>query len=521
MTVEIREAHEDDAVRVCKLFQTVYGDDYPFKGFYDPFWLKKAVFDDNTLFLIAESEGHLLATGSVMYDGGNDLVGELGRLVAAPTKRAAGAAGVLVTELLKRSEDRAQFLFGEVRTVHRGSQKLGEKGGCCPMGFAPMKYQFTRRESVVMMGRVTEDARQLRRNNPRVIPEAAHLAQTALSNLGFTSDVIVDDQSEGYPTEAVCQIERLTQEGLSPLLRIERGRVRGKEIFGKFSLLHGFFCIPDTTSHYLVARDGAAVLGAIGFTFDPIDKKIRVLEVIDFNDAVKGYLLAEMDRIAREEFGAFYQEVDVSAYSPQAQRTLQRLGFVPSAYCPAMVFADVERLDIVRMIKVNGAYDVGELRLLQGGQAMRSIVEKELEDRMIGLQISEVARHAQLFEDLPEGELHRLTRIGLRKNYPAQTTLIRQGQMPDRLYLLETGNADVLREGKIIGKITEGGIFGEMALLQKTARAADVILTEESTVVEFDLERLERMMQLYPRLGYAVMQNMARSLSEKLRQAND
>lgn len=516
----IRDAREEDVPAVRDLFRTVYGEDYPYKGFYDVHWLKKAVFDDNTLFLVAEVDGDIVSTGSVIYDGGADLVGELGRLVSSPSKRAAGAALPLVTELLSRSSDRAQFLFGEVRTVHRGSQKLAEKGGCVPFGFSPLKYQFTRRESVVLCGRVRPEALTLRKNNPRVIPEAARVAQEALGNLGLPSDVIVEDGADGYPTAPCCQIERLTQEGLSPLLRIERGRLSGREVFGKFSLLHGFFGIAEKTSHYLVARDGAAVLGAVGFTYDPIDQKVRILELIEFNDAVKGYLLAEVDRIAREEFGAVYQEVDVSAYAPQAQRTLERLGFVPAAYCPAMVFERVERLDVVRMIKVNCTYDVGDLRLQDGCRRMREVVEHGLEERLTGLHITEIARHVQIFDGLPEGELHRLASLGLRKNYLAGTRLIRQGDAPDRLYILETGRATVLRDDRKVGEIEPGQIFGEMSLVETSRRHADVILSEDAVVIEFERERLERMMQLYPRLGYGVMRNMARSLSGKLRSAN-
>jgi hypothetical protein len=37
----------------------------------------------------------------------------------------------------------------------------------------------------------------------------------------------------------------------------------------------------------------------------------------------------------------------VSAHAPRMQRTLIELGFLPVAYLPALVFHDVERLDVV------------------------------------------------------------------------------------------------------------------------------------------------------------------------------
>ena len=38
---------------------SVYGHDYPFQDFYDTSWLKAAVFDEATLFLVTDGdEGH-------------------------------------------------------------------------------------------------------------------------------------------------------------------------------------------------------------------------------------------------------------------------------------------------------------------------------------------------------------------------------------------------------------------------------------------------------------------------------
>ena len=47
----IRTAAEPDVDAVRDLFVKAYGNDYPFQEFYDTEWLKKSVFDDNTMFL--------------------------------------------------------------------------------------------------------------------------------------------------------------------------------------------------------------------------------------------------------------------------------------------------------------------------------------------------------------------------------------------------------------------------------------------------------------------------------------
>jgi hypothetical protein len=67
---DIRVATDADVNAAKNLFIKVYGEDYPFKKFYDAWWLKKAVFDDDTLFLVAEDKGHIVGTISTMLTAG-------------------------------------------------------------------------------------------------------------------------------------------------------------------------------------------------------------------------------------------------------------------------------------------------------------------------------------------------------------------------------------------------------------------------------------------------------------------
>jgi hypothetical protein len=62
----LRHATESDVEAVRDLFIAAYGADYPFRQFYDADWLKSAVFDEDTLFVVAEERGHILGTVSVM-----------------------------------------------------------------------------------------------------------------------------------------------------------------------------------------------------------------------------------------------------------------------------------------------------------------------------------------------------------------------------------------------------------------------------------------------------------------------
>ena len=62
--------------------------------------------------------------------------------------------------------------------------------------------------------------------------------------------------------------------------------------------------------------------------------------------------------------GIEYIEIDVSAHAPKMQRTLLELNFLSAAYVPAMVFHEVECLDIFRMFRLTKLQDLGPLQLV-------------------------------------------------------------------------------------------------------------------------------------------------------------
>lgn len=517
-----RRARVSDVERIRDLFVEAYGQGYPFKGFYDTEWITRLVYDEGTIVYVGEIDGRVLITATVNLSVGamEDMVGEGGRLVAAPGSRTRthDYTTDLCRALYAETEDRVQFLFCEARTAHRGSQRILEDMGWTVAGYEPLKYfDGTKRASTMLLIRLQGMAAELRRNHPRVIPEVALLAKTVLAGVGLGEDVVVTEEEMGYPTDSTFELERLTTNGFAPLLRIERGRLKNREVFGgRISLSHGFFQISNSRTEYLVARERGAIVGAIGFVNDPIDSKVRVFELVEFDDAVKGFLLASVERVAREEFGAAYVEIDVSAFSPRMQRTLQRLGFVPVAYCPSMAFDNVERIDIVRMAKLACPYDTGNLRLTDASRVVKEVVERSMDDRIVGAEIEEATRDAALFRALPDGDRYLLARLCRIADHPGGTRLVEQGTAAKRIFILVSGAGTVARNGVTVGALAPGEAFGGMALAGRRERLVEVVLTRDSRVIAIDIEDLERLMDARPRLGYAVMRELAAGLGAKI-----
>jgi RimJ/RimL family protein N-acetyltransferase len=523
--MEIKRADVNDVPKIMDLFLEIYGPDYPFKSFYDPMWLTKSIYSDDNIFMVAKEKNKIIGTGSVYLTAGgfSDLIGEFGRLVVNPNYKGKGAGTELMKGLMDSVSNMIQFGFAECRVVHPGAQKISERCGFYPTGFEPNKYQLAKaRESVVFVTKLFEPALSLRRNNPRVIANIYPMAAKSMKNLGLPVDMIVEDEVDGYPSEKKFEVKQLQSEGVSPLLRIERGRLKNPEVFGNLSLSYGFFKIATNQSYYLVAVDKGITLGAVGFTIDNIDKKVKVLELIEFDDEVKGFLIETLVKLAPEKYGAQYIEIDVSAYSPRMQKTLDRLGFVPVAYCPSMVFRGVERLDVIRMAKLNFPPDVENIILTPKSKDMFKIAMKDLEVKKIGMEITEITRKSDIFQGLSEGELSQLAQICKMVSFPAGKTICAEGECGSEIFVLAEGKASVKakRTGKMkskIGIIRQGEIFGEMSIIEDLPRVADLVTDVDSKLVVIDRFEFENLMNKNNHLGKIVMKNIAKGLSRKLR----
>ncbi len=528
MATVIRQAEEKDVEQIREIFISEYGEDYPFQEFYDTKWLKRSIYSGDSVFLVADIDGTIGGTGTILLSAGHydDLVGEFGRTVVRKDSRAARIASQLMVEGTRSVEKTIQFGFAETRTVHSAAQKLCEHHGMVQLGFEPKKYVLKdRRESVVFQGMVFGPAIELRRNNPHVTASSYPLAVKCLENLNLPIDPIVEDDVESYLSDKTYDLAELEEKGVTPLLRIERGRVKNREIFGNLSLTYGYFKISAHESHYFVAKEKGITVGAVGFAVDRIDKKIKIFELIAFEDPVKGFLLSTLVQLSQERYGAEYIEADVSAYSPRIQKTFDELGFLPVAYCPSMVFQDVERLDVIRMAKISVVLEDEDLHLTEKSQEMYEIVERMLMECKEGARISEIAKEVDIFRGMADGEFCKLARVCRPVFYPKGKAIVKEGEAGDRMFVLVDGGANVtiLKGGEevSVGVIREREIFGELSLIDSSPRQATVVATEDSNLLMFPLKDFQNLINKEQHLGIVVMRNIAKGLSGKLRRLDE
>jgi GNAT superfamily N-acetyltransferase len=519
--LEIRQAVDSDVEAIRQLFIDAYGHHYRYREFYDDYWLKKAVFNDNYLVLVATRDERILGSASITFDVGDntDLQGEFGRLVVHPTVRRQGIGSRLMEARLQFARERLHFGFIHGRTVHLFAQQIAQRYGFRPIGFMPLKSLFSKRESIVAMGQLFGSARELRRNHPQIIPELFPLAAKALGNNDLPNDVRVVEDAVSYPMDQSFQLKELSESGIPYLLRIERGRLKRRQVFGNMMLSYGYFALQAREAQYLVARQDDTIVGAIGYVFDQVGKTIQIIEIIDVDNAVAGFLLRELDRRAREELDVAYAEVTVSAYWPRIQRTLDLLGFSPVAYCPSAVFRGSERLDAVRMAKLYIPFDVGRVELLPSLQEIYEIVMRGFLDKRTGIQIDDFTRSVSIFKGLSDSQLRMLSGICRIVQYQKDDLIFTQDEINEKLYMVLTGEVEIRIGERMVpvGKVLAGDVLGEISLVEGTPHSATAVAAQDTHLIIMANQDFEVLIQRYPRIGMTVMRNIARSLGQKLK----
>jgi len=518
--IHLREALATDAEAIRDIFVACYGADYPYPQFRDVALLTKLIYSDDTLLLVAEDSetGRVLGTASVILEVGafSDLVGEFGRLAVHPDARQRGVGKLLMHERLARVRERLHVGLTEARIVHPFTLKIAEAHDFRVVGFLPQRMLLSRRESLMPMVRYFGGALELRKNHPRIVPEAYPLSHLSLENCGLMPDAIVDEESPAYPAAEGFDIEDLTTEGYAALLRIERGRTRHREIFGPLRLHYGFFKLAARRSRYLIARDAGRVVGAIGFMLDANEKLVEIFELISVDDQAIHCLLGELERRAREEWGIEYIDVEVSAYAPRMQRTLLEIGFLPAAYIPALAFHEVERLDVLKMVRLLAPLDLGPLTLSPAAQAMADVVLRQFTQRSILPRIALAVGELSLFGGLSEEQTRRLASVCTVSEFAPGQTLFREATAGGELLVIMSGEVEVRVNGETVGKVTRGECLGELSLLTATPHHVTAVARTGVEAALLTRAELVQLVRQRPDIGVLIYRNLAVDVGQKL-----
>lgn len=518
--LEIREANAADVMGIREVYLASYGDEYPYHEYLEPEGLTRMVFSDSSILMVAvdgESQ-RVLGTASVVMDVGalGDLTAEFGRLAVHPDARGRGVGGQLMEKRLEYAEQRIHVGIVENRVAHPFSQKISLKYGFVPVGFLPWKLRFIERESIGLYVRHFGNSLAMRRNHPRLIPEAFPLAEFALRNCGIECDAIAADDVASYPHLDDFELQELTTDGFSTLLRFQRGRVHRREVFGPVRLHYGLFQLQARQCNYLIARKDGNVVGGIGFLLDHVEQSVRIFELLSVDNQPLHFLIRSLER-ACIEWGIHYIEVDVNAHSPQMQQTFLECGFLPCGYLPAIVFHDVERLDAVRMSRLLIPPDLPEPKIAESARPITELVLRMFRRQGIVPRVAEAIGEVEFFDGMTLEQATTVAEICSTSDLNAGDVLFEVDSAPSEMFLVLSGQIGLYGADEEPCAVVERDLIGETSIVAPQAHTLTARSLSEGVVAVIDRERLIQLLRRRSDIAALLYRNLARSTAEKLR----
>jgi CRP-like cAMP-binding protein len=98
-----------------------------------------------------------------------------------------------------------------------------------------------------------------------------------------------------------------------------------------------------------------------------------------------------------------------------------------------------------------------------------------------------------LFSSLSERALNTVAVFASETSVSAGKRLVHEGDYSYDLIVIESGTADVIKSGEVVGTLGPGDVFGEMGMLTGGRRTADVVATSPMrliTLSKWDFKRI-------------------------------
>jgi CRP/FNR family cyclic AMP-dependent transcriptional regulator len=98
-----------------------------------------------------------------------------------------------------------------------------------------------------------------------------------------------------------------------------------------------------------------------------------------------------------------------------------------------------------------------------------------------------------IFSHLSDEEAKRLAAFASETSVADGQILMKQGDYSTELIAIQEGTADVIQDGKKLASLGEGDLIGEMGLIEREPRNADVIATSPMRVMKLTHWEIRRM----------------------------
>lgn len=119
-----------------------------------------------------------------------------------------------------------------------------------------------------------------------------------------------------------------------------------------------------------------------------------------------------------------------------------------------------------------------------------------------------------IFAGASNEDLRDVFYVSVERSFKSGSTIVKQGEAGTGFYLILDGRVNVVRNGKKVATLEGGNFFGEMGLLNKKPRSADIVATEPTRCLFLSEFNFWQILSTHPRIARDLIVELARRLGE-------
>jgi CRP/FNR family transcriptional regulator, cyclic AMP receptor protein len=239
--------------------------------------------------------------------------------------------------------------------------------------------------------------------------------------------------------------------------------------------------------------------------------------------------LRNFDRALEDFIDAFLLSTDQKGESTEPVRrminTLKRIENIETKDLNARIKLRVEQLQLcterLELRKDN-------LFKLESKKGLRDILQKitrdaETRDNLITMAAD--LRALEVFRHIKDEQIIRLSKFARLEQLAEGGHVFKEEERSMDFYVVRDGRVEIRKETpfgpQILGSLTAGTIFGEMNFIDRTHRSSDAMAVIPSSCYTFSFSALDQLMDEDKQLAVGLHWAFWRSLTEKVRDANE
>ena len=127
---------------------------------------------------------------------------------------------------------------------------------------------------------------------------------------------------------------------------------------------------------------------------------------------------------------------------------------------------------------------------------------------------SDLVRGVPLFSELDDADAERLAKDFIERHFAAGDVIATEGESGLNFFIVESGEATVSIGGQEVARIASGDAFGEIALVDKSARSATVTAVTDMRCHALPVWSFRSFAQTHPEVSWKLLELLADRLRE-------